>query len=240
MRTHAATSDRRLEQAVTVRRSDATALLTAILAAGAGLLHLAVVRPHLRESLAYGLLMLGVAWVLLGVAVLLVTAPTRRVRVGAALVLVAIAASYTVSRTVGLPFSFPPFSGEPEETRILGFVTTAVEFVAAAVVLTGLRWRPRVRTGHPALAGGAAAAGLAGLVSAALLLTPVGHGHGSANQTSGEGHAERAGGHAEQSSGNTAQGTGTEAGGGDSPSAAAGGDGAHPGDGHTHAPGEGH
>ena len=104
----------------------------ALVAAGSAGVHAALVPEHLHESTALGIAFAGSA-----VALALVAVATRTPRqdswapAAAAVVLLATAAAYLLSRTTGLPGLIT----DPEEVDPLGVVTSSAEVVAAAAAV---------------------------------------------------------------------------------------------------------
>lgn len=224
-----------------------TALSAAALAFAAGLLHIAVTRTHLAESTLDGVLMLGAAWVQLGFAVALLVAPTRLVRLAGAGALFVIVAGWAVARITGLPFGHS--EGAPEEVRLLGTVATVLGALAGLVALAGVRPTsdPTGPAGPPS-PGVLAAAGtaLVALVSVAIVVSPTGHasgGHGSDVDGHPSGGASDSGDHHEQPASGTSGSAGTDSGttgSGTTPRAGTPSPRHDGGDGHEHAPEEGH
>ncbi|HEX9414693.1 MAG TPA: hypothetical protein VF916_14400 [Ktedonobacterales bacterium] len=106
----------------------------------AGLIHLALIREHFEEQLAYGLIFTALAVFQLGLAMLLVARPGPRVyevgRVGSGL----IALVYVATRLVP-----PPGSSAPEVVTALGIAATALELVAVVLLALALPDHPVMR-----------------------------------------------------------------------------------------------
>jgi hypothetical protein len=148
---------------------------------GAGLVHLAVVREHLAESLPHGLFfaVTGAGQVLWAVAAMSrVTVPAPRAAVVVHLGLVAL---WVLSRTAGLPL--PPDAWTPEPAGRSDVLAVCLELVAVAAVTVAVRrGAAPVRAPGRLLAGAAAGALTVGaLTTPALAATEAGghaHRHG--------------------------------------------------------------
>ncbi len=136
----------------------------AALAFASGVVHLALIVPHLRESVALAVLfsLAGAAEVAWGVIVLR-GCTTTVVLAGQAL-LVSVAVAWLMSRTLGLPFGIDP--GPPESFGVLDCLTGACELFAA-YALSRLR--------GPRTSSGAAYAGITLAVLLLLSLATLGH-----------------------------------------------------------------
>lgn len=124
--------------------------LLASLSAGAGLIHLVMVPPHLAESTADGAGFLVAAAVQLALAVALASALARPVLAATVAANAAFVAAWAVSRTAGLPYG--SHSGHPADAAFVDLVCVGIEgalLVGAAAVLL----RPRI--GRVQLAGAA-------------------------------------------------------------------------------------
>ena len=80
----------------------------ALLSAGAGIIHLAVLGPHLREFWLFGVFFAAAALAQLGWALLVMMRPSRRVWLAGALGNALVIVVWILSRTVGLPFGLMP------------------------------------------------------------------------------------------------------------------------------------
>lgn len=150
----------------------AVAVAVAVASAGAAAIHFAVIDQHFEEYWLFGVFFVGVAVAQLGWVVAVVSNPTRTVYVVGALGNALIAATWVISRTIGLPFG--PEAGEPEPVGIPDVVSTAFELavmVGTLLLLRGLElprsWEVRLVRRVIAIAAIAittlALAGLAGL-----------------------------------------------------------------------------
>jgi hypothetical protein len=135
-------------------RAGELTLAAAALAFASGVVHLALIVPHLRESVVLAVLfsLAGVAEIGWGVAALRLRTPMI-VRSGQALLL-SIAVGWLMSRTIGLPFGI----GAPEPVGLLDCLTTGCELFA----IYALSWLAAPRR--------SAAVAYAGLTLAVLLL----------------------------------------------------------------------
>ena len=119
----------------------------ALLSAGAGIIHLAVLGPHLRESWLFGVFFAVAALAQLGWALLIMLQPSRRLwlagAVGNALVIVV----WILSRTVGLPVGAE--AGHAEPVGFVDALSTAYEalLVAGAAALAWSATRRALRSG---------------------------------------------------------------------------------------------
>jgi hypothetical protein len=119
----------------------------ALLSAGAGIIHLAVLGPHLRESWLLGAFFAVVGLAQLAWPLLVMTRPSRGLWlagvVGNALVVVV----WILSRTVGLPLGAE--AGHAEPVGFADALSTAYEalLVAGAVALTRSAARGELRSG---------------------------------------------------------------------------------------------
>jgi hypothetical protein len=119
----------------------------ALLSAGAGIIHLAVLGPHLREFWLFGVFFAAVGLAQLGWALLVGLRPSGRVwlagAVGNALVIVV----WILSRTVGPPWG--PEAGHAEPVGFVDALSTAYEvlLVAGAAALAWSATRRELRSG---------------------------------------------------------------------------------------------
>jgi hypothetical protein len=153
-----------------------TRVVLAVLSAGTGAIHLAMVPSHWGESVAEGMGFAVTGWLQLVLAAVLLTRPSRALLwLGAALNGAAIAA-WVVSRTAGLPFG--AHAGHSESA---GFVDiTCVAFEAVLVVACiALALRPRIGARHARA--GMAVAGIASLgvlaLTTSVLASPAARNH---------------------------------------------------------------
>lgn len=135
------------EQPRTARPPTAVAVDLALLSAGAGIIHLAVLGPHLREFWLFGVFFAVVGLAQLAWPLLVMTRPSRGIwltgAVGNALVVVV----WVLSRTVGLPLAGD--AGHAEPVSFADALSTAYEalLVAGAVTLTRSATRGEPRSG---------------------------------------------------------------------------------------------
>ncbi len=118
-------------------------LSAALLLAGSGAVHLAVVPEHLEEYLPFGVFFAVVGAVQVVAGVVTFVRPTRRWQVGAASAQVLLVALWWVSRTTGLPVGPEPWS--PEPVGVADVVCVLLEIVSAAVLLGLVLGGPRPR-----------------------------------------------------------------------------------------------
>jgi hypothetical protein len=120
----------------------------ALLSAGAGIIHLAVLGPHLREFWLFGVFFAAAALAQLGWALLVMLRPSGRVwlagAVGNALVIVV----WILSRTVGLPVGAE--AGHAEPVGFVDALSTAYEalLVAGAAALAWSATKRELRSGE--------------------------------------------------------------------------------------------
>ena len=168
----------------------------AVLAAAAGVIHLASAGEHADVTWAHGTFFGVVGWAQLALAAALVLRPGRRVLAAGAGLSLVVAAVWAVSRVTGVPFG--PGAGEPEPVGLADALATGFEVVLAAVALAALR-RPAVAA-RPVPAGPArpalALGGLAVAVVSTVALTPAfatDHPHGGEAHDDGHGAHDMAG-----------------------------------------------
>jgi hypothetical protein len=115
------------------RFSDLLGNATAILSAGAGAIHIAVIQAHFDEYWAFGLFFAGAAWLQILWAIWVVARPSRVVALTGIGINGAITAVWVVSRTVGVPLGPEPGVAEPAE-----FVDIAATSLQVLVILGAL------------------------------------------------------------------------------------------------------
>ena len=116
-------------------------LVLAALSAGAGLIHLVMVPPHLAESTADGAGFLVAAVLQLAIAVALAIGPSRATLAAAVVVNSVFIGAWVVSRTSGLPYGSQ--SGHPADATFVDVVCVGMEValvVGAALVLLRPTW----------------------------------------------------------------------------------------------------
>jgi hypothetical protein len=124
--------------------SEALRLGVALASAGAATIHFAVIAQHLEESWLFGFFFIAVAIAQLAWAMLVVFRPSPTVYLAGVVGNAAVAATWVVSRTTGLPLG--PGSGEPEPVGTADSVATAFEvLIAAGALLLLLRMTSRRR-----------------------------------------------------------------------------------------------
>jgi len=133
----------------TVRsRPSPVALVSAsVLMLAAGAVHLAVVPMHLDEFVLFGVFFVVVGVVQAGLAVALVTAPSRRLFLASAMGTTALVGLWLITRTVGLPVGADP--GVPEPVGVPDIVCVALEVVSLPVLLVLARRPLRARRPRP-------------------------------------------------------------------------------------------
>jgi hypothetical protein len=158
----------------------------AALAAGAGVIHLAMVPSHWSGSAWEGFAFAVCGWLQLALAVLVLVRPTR-VLLGAGVVLNAAAiAAWAVSRTVGLPLS--AHSGA-EEAGFVDITTVVLEGLLVVVLLAFL-FAPRARAARGKATFVVTAIVVVGVLSmtTAALASPGAVNHSHADNVIGGGH----------------------------------------------------
>ena len=123
-------------------------LSAAVLTAGAGAVHLAVVPEHLAEYLPFGVFFALVGLGQLAASVILVRNPSRPVLAAVAAGAAALVGLWTISRTTGLPVG-PEGAWVPEQTGVPDVVCVALEVAAVAVLVCLVRRGPRPRGRRP-------------------------------------------------------------------------------------------
>lgn len=131
----------------------------------AGLIHLALIREHVEEQVAYGLIFTGLALFQLSLALLLMMRPGPHVYQAGILGSGLIALVYVATRLIPTPGS-----STPEAIDILGIAATGLELVAMVLLALGLPDRPVMRFRGSPLVWGLAG----GLLSAPLWLVATG------------------------------------------------------------------
>jgi hypothetical protein len=124
--------------------SEALRLGVALASAGAATIHFAVIAQHLEEYWLFGAFFIAVAIAQLAWAILVLFRPSPAVYLVGIVGNAAVAATWVVSRTTGLPLG--PGSGEPEPVGIADSVATAFEVLIAAgalLLLLGMTSRRR-------------------------------------------------------------------------------------------------
>ena len=151
-------------------------LALAALAAGAGVVHLAMVPSHAHEWWALGIAFASVGWLQLALAVDLVARPGRRV-VAAGVVLGALTVlAWAWTRTAGWPIG--PDAGEREAMSLVDGVCSGLE-IAFGLLGTLALVRPSGPAGCAAVAvvSAVAMAAVGGLTTAALASPSALHDH---------------------------------------------------------------
>lgn len=163
-------------------------VLVAVLVAAAGAIHLVMVPSHASEWMAEGVAFAVAGWLQIGVAVLLVTRPSRpALRIGAAISVVFIAA-WAVSRIWGPPFG--PESGVPHDVSFIDLTCVGFEaaFAVGAVILSLTRTSRSARSSSNKLAAVWSPLALGVVVLSIVAITSpsaAGHGH---SETGGHSH----------------------------------------------------
>jgi hypothetical protein len=107
----------------------------AALAAGAGVIHLALVPDHAAEWLALGVAFAVVGWAQLLLALGLVTRPSRRLRAAGAALSLAVVGAWAYTRVIGWPVG--PQHGTTEAAHFVDGLAAALELAFAAGVAWG-------------------------------------------------------------------------------------------------------
>lgn len=140
-------------------------VLAALIVGLAGLIHLALIREHFEEQLAYGLVFTALAVFQLSLALLLVTRP------GPPIYRAGIAGSGIIALIYMATRLAPPLgSSAPEEVTFLGIAATALELAAIVFLAVALPDHPAMRSKGSPKAWGVAG----GLLSAPLWLIAAG------------------------------------------------------------------
>jgi hypothetical protein len=131
----------------------------ALLSAGAGVIHLAVVPEHLEEWFAAGVFFIALGAFQIAWAPVVAFRPERWILLAGAVVNAGVVALWAVSRTTGLPVG--PEAGEPEAIGLADGLATTLEalIVMGSMALMMARRRAERRTeeaparGHAAFQG---------------------------------------------------------------------------------------
>lgn len=114
-------------------RRQALDQLLALTLAAAGVIHLALIPSHFRESALFGAVFVAIAVLQLGLALALLRRPgaaTYRLALGATLAIVAV---WAATR-----FVTPPTGDAPEEVDVVGVVATGIELGAVVLLASAL------------------------------------------------------------------------------------------------------
>ena len=167
-------------------RMDSMRLLAACLLGAAAVVHLGYAPHHLADDWAHGwfFVLVGVAELALGALVL--ARPRRWVWAATIVLNVGIVATWTVSRTVGLPFGPQDLRSEGASAPDITCVVLEVAVIAVAVLAlfasTWLSQPPRDRFSWRTTA---AVLGVIALIAGAVMLTPT---YTSAHEAAGHSH----------------------------------------------------
>ncbi len=162
----------------------------AVLSSGAGVIHLSAASEHFEVSLAHGLFFIVVAGLQLLWAGLIVRRPTSLLLTVGALGNGAVAATWLISRTSGIPFG--PGAGIPEPIGLTDGLATAFELLIIGAGASLLFRRPTPAEGPPSfLKARPALVGVASIVFllTALTFTPLasqGPAHGHSKSSHGD------------------------------------------------------
>src|SRR5690606_40094376 len=102
--------------------------LVAATLAGAALIHAAMAPSHLEETAVEGWGFVLAAWAQLGLAIVILLRPARRVLVTVAAVSAGLIGAWVVSRTAGLPFG--DHAGHAESVSLVDGAAVGLEAVA--------------------------------------------------------------------------------------------------------------
>ena len=142
-----------------------------LLSLGAGVIHAVVMGEHFREFWVFGAFFVAVAAAQAAWAALVMVRPSRAVLVGGAVLNLAVAAIWAISRIAGMPVG--PDAGVPEAVGPLDLMATSEEVVVVLAVLALLAspavLRRPVRDGVPVVAIGSLAMLVAGITAAAVV-----------------------------------------------------------------------
>lgn len=147
----------------------------AALLGASGVVHLALVPPHIGTWVWEGTAFAVAGWLQVTLAVLLVTRPSRVALLSAAAIDLVLIALWVVSRTSGLPFG--PDRGRAVPVGFIDAATVAMEAAAVVVALAlAVRSRSVARTRPSSAVMAITGLALAGLTSA-MLLSPSARDH---------------------------------------------------------------
>lgn len=149
--------------------------LAALLTVGAGATHLAAAVPHFSGNAVYGALFVGVGWIQVLLAALLLASARRRLAWAAVGVNIAAVGAWAISRTVGLPLT------HAEPVLLADTLTVVLEMAAVGVLVARLRGADfGVRAGYVSAGSLVAVLALAVGASATAIadLGTEGHDHG--------------------------------------------------------------
>ena len=173
-------------------RMDSVRLLTAMLLAAAAIVHLGYAPHHLSDDWAHGWFFIVIGVAELGLAALLLSRPRRWVWAATIVLNVGIVATWTVSRTVGLPFG--PQALRSEDASAPDITCVALELATIALSVAALafgRWLAQTPRDRVSWRATTAVLGVVALIAGAVMLTPsytsaheaAGHDHGSTTLT---------------------------------------------------------
>ncbi|MGH2572648.1 MAG: hypothetical protein ACRDGU_04060 [Actinomycetota bacterium] len=161
----------------------------ALVSAGAGAIHLAVIEEHVADSLLFGAFFVVVAAFQLGWAVLMVSRPSRLLCAAGAVANAFVVSIWAVSRSTGLPIG--PGAGIPEPVGFIDGVATAYEAViigGAMALMQGVPAVPRALRARTRSVLGWGVAGVVGVLAALSLAFP-GSSHHQAAHSIAHSHA---------------------------------------------------
>ncbi len=183
-------------------RMDSVRLLAALVSAAAAIVHLGYAPHHLTDDWAHGWFFVAIGVAGLAISALLLARPRRWVWAAAIVMNVGTVATWTVSRTIGLPFG-------PEDLRtesasapdITCVVLEAAMIVLAIVALSASKWLSQAPRDRVSWRATAAVLGVVALIAGAVMLTPsytsahesAGHSHEDSTTTTGDTPCELAG-----------------------------------------------
>lgn len=176
--------------------------LVAVLSATVGAVHFGYAPHHLSDDWAHGWFFLLLGAYQVAFAVLLVARPRRWLWWSAIVVNLGTIATWTLSRTVGLPFGPQDLRNEAAGTPdILCTVIEGVIVLAALVAVLAPRWLDRPSRERTAFRFAAIAIGTVAVVLGSLVLTPkytaaheaAGHSHAASDAVTGNSPCELAG-----------------------------------------------
>jgi hypothetical protein len=161
----------------------------AMVSAGAGAIHLAVIGKHTAASPLYGVFFALVAAFQLGWALLMISRPSRMLYLAGALGNAVVIATWAVSRSTGVPIG--PGAGIPEPVGFIDGVASAYEAVivgGAMVIMQAAPDPPRALRSRTRSLAGWGRAGAVGVLTALALVFP-GSAHHDAAHSIGHSHA---------------------------------------------------